>query len=235
MTGTMKAFLSSCLLIALFVSSGCSQKYTINVEDVTNDVTFLASDELKGRYIFTPELDSAASYIANEFKKAGLKEFTRLRNGDIQFGDVITAIREQNVEVSAGSIGAPPVPEGQTFQYTIKTKGRLTSADEFGDIVIRTGEAGSIVRVKDIARVELGAQYYAASGYFESVPATVIGIYQAPGANALAVSERVQTELDRLSRAFPTDVEYQVPFNTTDFVQQSRRSGGLAVVRWGRG
>ncbi|WP_170464123.1 efflux RND transporter permease subunit [Ruegeria arenilitoris] len=136
-------------------------------------------------------------------------------------GDVISAIREQNVEVSAGSIGAPPVPEGQTFQYTIKTKGRLTSAAEFGDIVIRTGDAGSIVRVKDIARVELGAQYYAASGYFDSVPATVIGIYQAPGANALAVSERVEAELERLSRTFPTDVEYSVPFNTTDFVEQS--------------
>ncbi|WP_170412457.1 efflux RND transporter permease subunit [Ruegeria atlantica] len=136
-------------------------------------------------------------------------------------GDVINAIREQNAEVSAGSIGAPPVPEGQTFQYTIKTKGRLTSAAEFGDIVIRTGDAGSIVRVKDIARVELGAQYYAASGYFDSVPATVIGIYQAPGANALAVSERVEAELERLSRTFPTDVEYAIPFNTTDFVEQS--------------
>ncbi len=136
-------------------------------------------------------------------------------------GDVINAIREQNIEVSAGSIGSPPVPEGQTFQYTIKTKGRLTSADEFGDIVIRTGEAGAIVRVKDIARVELGAQFYSASGYFESVPATVIGIYQAPGANALAVSERVEAELERLSRSFPTDVEYDVPFNTTDFVEQS--------------
>lgn len=136
-------------------------------------------------------------------------------------GDVINAIREQNVEVSAGSIGAPPVPEGQTFQYTIKTKGRLTSPEEFGDIVIRTGDAGSIVRVKDIARVELGAEYYAASGYFDSVPATVIGIYQAPGANALAVSERVEAELERLSRTFPNDVEYDVPFNTTDFVEQS--------------
>ncbi|WP_170393726.1 efflux RND transporter permease subunit [Ruegeria arenilitoris] len=136
-------------------------------------------------------------------------------------GDVINAIREQNVEVSAGSIGAPPVPEGQTFQYTIKTKGRLTSAEEFGEIVIRTGDAGSIVRVKDIAQVELGAEYYAASGYFDSVPATVIGIYQAPGANALAVSERVEAELQRLSRSFPNDVEYDVPFNTTDFVEQS--------------
>ena len=135
--------------------------------------------------------------------------------------DVIGAIQEQNIEVSAGSIGSPPVPKGQTFQYTIKTKGRLTSAEEFGNIVIRTGDAGAIVRVKDIAKVELGAEFYSASGYFQAVPATVLGIYQAPGANALAVSERVQAELERLSRSFPTDVEYAVPFNTTDFVEQS--------------
>ncbi|MEX0319181.1 MAG: efflux RND transporter permease subunit [Ruegeria sp.] len=136
-------------------------------------------------------------------------------------GDVINAVREQNIEVSAGSIGAPPAPEGQTFQYTIKTKGRLTTVDEFEDIVIRTGDAGSIVRIKDIARVELGAQFYSASGFFQGDPATVLGIYQAPGANALAVAERVRAELDRLSRAFPADVEYQVPFDTTDFVEQS--------------
>ncbi|KUJ80597.1 RND transporter [Ruegeria marisrubri] len=136
-------------------------------------------------------------------------------------GDVINAIREQNVEVSAGSIGAPPAPEGQTFQYTIKTQGRLTTPEEFGNIVVRAGDAGSIVRVKDIGKVELGAEFYAASGFFQGQPATVLGIYQAPGANALAVSERVRAELERLSRAFPSDVEYQVPFDTTDFVEQS--------------
>ncbi|TMV08915.1 efflux RND transporter permease subunit [Ruegeria sediminis] len=135
--------------------------------------------------------------------------------------DVINAIREQNIEVSAGSIGAPPAPEGQTFQYTIKTKGRLTTVDEFANIVIRTGDAGSIVRVKDIAEVELGAEFYAASGFYQGHAATVLGVYQAPGANALAVAERVRAELERLSRAFPTDVEYQVPFDTTDFVEQS--------------
>lgn len=136
-------------------------------------------------------------------------------------GDLINAIQEQNIEVSAGQIGAPPVPDGQTFQYTIKTKGRLTTAEEFGDIVIRTGDAGAVVRVRDVARVELGAQYYNASGFYKGKPATVMGIYQAPGANALSVAERVTTELERLSRTFPNDVEYEVPFDTTDFVEQS--------------
>ncbi|MCA0871083.1 efflux RND transporter permease subunit [Seohaeicola saemankumensis] len=136
-------------------------------------------------------------------------------------GDLIAAIREQNIEVSAGQIGAPPAPDDQAFQYTIKTKGRLTTVQEFENIVVRTGDAGAIVRVKDIARVELGAQFYSASGYYQGKPATVLGIYQAPGANALAVSELVTAELERLSRAFPDDIEYEVPFNTTDFVEQS--------------
>ncbi|WP_146346583.1 efflux RND transporter permease subunit [Phaeobacter marinintestinus] len=136
-------------------------------------------------------------------------------------GDLINAIREQNIEVSAGQIGAPPAPDDQTFQYTIKTKGRLTTVEEFENIVVRTGESGAIVRAKDIARVELGAQFYSASGYYQGHDAAVLGIYQAPGANALAVSDLVTAELERLARSFPDDVEYEVPFNTTDFVEQS--------------
>ncbi len=136
-------------------------------------------------------------------------------------GDVINSVREQNIEVSAGQIGAPPTPGDQTFQYTIKTKGRLTEVSEFEDIVIRTGAAGSTVRLKDIANVELGSQFYTASGYFEGSEATILAVYQAPGANALAVSDAVLSELERLSAAFPDDVAYSVPFNTTDFVEQS--------------
>lgn len=136
-------------------------------------------------------------------------------------GDLINAVREQNLEVSAGQIGAPPVPGEQTFQYTIKSKGRLTTVEEFGDIVIRTGAAGSTVRVRDVAKVELGAEYYNVSGYYEGSKATILAVYQAPGANALAVSEAVLAELDRLSQSFPDDMTYSVPFNTTDFVQQS--------------
>ncbi len=145
----------------------------------------------------------------------------RMASLGITPGDLIQAIREQNIEVSAGQIGAPPVPEGQQFQYTIKSKGRLTSVEEFENIVIRTGDAGSIVQVRDVARVELGASFYNASGRYQGQPATVLAVYQAPGENALAVSEGVLAELERLSLSFPDDVEFEVPFNTTDFVQQS--------------
>ncbi len=136
-------------------------------------------------------------------------------------GDLVAAIREQNLEVSAGQIGTPPIKSGQQFQYTIKSKGRLTTVKEFEEIVLRTGEAGSIVRIKDVARVELGSSYYNASGRADGNPATVLAVYQAPGENALAVAEKVISEMDRLSRAFPDDVVYEIPYDSTLFVEQS--------------
>jgi HAE1 family hydrophobic/amphiphilic exporter-1 len=136
-------------------------------------------------------------------------------------GDLVAAIREQNLEVSAGQIGTPPIPTGQQFQYTIKSKGRLSTVKEFEEIVLRTGEAGSIVRMKDVARVELGANYYNASGRADGNPATVLAIYQAPGENALAVADAVKAEVERLSSAFPDDVTYAIPYDSTLFVEQS--------------
>ena len=104
----------------------------------------------------------------------------RMASLGITPGDLIAAIREQNLEVSAGQIGTPPVPTDQQFQYTITTKGRLTTVEEFGNIVVRTGNASSIVRIRDVARVELGADYYNVSGRYKGNPATVLAVYQAP-------------------------------------------------------
>lgn len=135
--------------------------------------------------------------------------------------DFISAVRDQNIQVAAGQIGAPPAPDGQQFQYTITAKGRLATKEEFEEIVLRTGADGAIVKIGDVARVELGAQFYNASGEFNGQPSTVLAIYQAPGANALQVSENVLKRLDGLAGAFPEDMKYAVPFNTTNFVQQS--------------
>ncbi len=135
--------------------------------------------------------------------------------------DFISAVQDQNIQVAAGQIGAPPVPAGQQFQYTIKARGRLSTAEEFEQIVLRTGEDGAVVTIGDVARVELGAQFYNASGQFNGKPSTVLAIYQAPGANALQVSQNVLARLESLSKTFPPDMDYGVPFNTTDFVQAS--------------
>ncbi|MEM9578299.1 MAG: efflux RND transporter permease subunit [Pseudomonadota bacterium] len=135
--------------------------------------------------------------------------------------DVIAAIQEQNIVVSAGQIGAPPAPEGQQFQYSVTAQGRLSTVQEFENIIVRTGGSGSVLRLGDIARIELGASAYGVSGRYQGQPATVLAVYQAPGENALAVAAGVYAELDRLSRAFPQDVAYEVPFDSTDFVEQS--------------
>ncbi|MEE8453401.1 MAG: efflux RND transporter permease subunit, partial [Limibaculum sp.] len=148
----------------------------------------------------------------------------RLASLGITPGDFIRAIREQNLEVSAGQIGAPPVPGDQQFQYTIKAKGRLTSASEFEDIVLRTGESGAVVRIGDVARVELGSSIYATSGKYKGTEATIIGIYQAPGENALTVAAGVRAELERLSASFPDDVAYEIPYDATHFVDQSLKN-----------
>lgn len=135
--------------------------------------------------------------------------------------DVMSAIRDQNLTVSAGQIGAPPAPDNQQFQYSVTAQGRLATVAEFENIIIRTGDSGGVLRMKDIARIELGASSYGVSGRYEGQPATVLAVYQAPGENALTVAAGVYSELERLSQAFPQDVTYEVPFDSTDFVEQS--------------
>ncbi len=186
----------------LFLSNYAS----INLKDALSRVSGVGKADVLTDYAY------AMRMWMNPDRMAGL---------GITPGDLISAIREQNLEVSAGQLGSPPSPDNQQFQYTVKAKGRLTSAKEFENIVVRTGDAGSIVRVRDITEVELGADYYSASGRFLGKPATVLAVYQAPGANALAVSDGVLAELERLSRVFPDDVEYAVPFNSTKFVESS--------------
>lgn len=136
-------------------------------------------------------------------------------------GDVIAALREQNVQIPAGSVGAQPSPAGLDYQMTVTTQGRLETAEEFEDIVIKTGNDGEIVTVKDVARVELGAKDYTVVSRLDGKPAINIGIFQAPGSNALEVSKSVRAEMARLKDRFPPGVEYSVIYDTTMFVQEA--------------
>ena len=135
--------------------------------------------------------------------------------------DFVAAIRDQNAVVPAGQIGAAPAPEDQQLQYTVKATGRLSTPEQFSQIVLRRGQNGALVTVGDVARVELGAQFYDASGRFNGRAATVMAIYQSPGANALAVAEGVRAELETLASRFPEDMAYSVPFDSTRFVESS--------------
>jgi multidrug efflux pump len=136
-------------------------------------------------------------------------------------GDVADAVREQNLQAAAGQIGQPPAPRGQQFQYTVTTRGRLSTASEFEDIILRTRADGSILRVRDVGRVELGAQSYGGFGRVGGKPAALIGVFQLPNANALDVSRGVQAAVARLAPSFPSGVTHTRPYNTTEFVRVS--------------
>ncbi|SED51028.1 hydrophobic/amphiphilic exporter-1, HAE1 family [Rhizobiales bacterium GAS188] len=132
--------------------------------------------------------------------------------------DVVTAIQSQNVQAALGRVGAAPVLKDQQLQLTIKTKGRLTKPEEFANIVLRTNPNGSVVRVKDVSRVEMGARSSDRYSRFNGAPAASIGIYQSPGANAVQVTQAVRKTLDELAKRFPDDLAYTVFFDTTVFV-----------------
>ncbi|NCC26847.1 MAG: multidrug efflux RND transporter permease subunit [Gammaproteobacteria bacterium] len=135
--------------------------------------------------------------------------------------DVIGAIQAQNLQAALGQIGGPPIGNDQVLQYAIVTEGQLVQPSEFEQIVVRTGEDGAIVRVKDVARVELGAASYGQMSYLNGKPAAAIGIYQSPQANALDVAEAVRAELETLKTRFPAGVEAEVIYDSTLFVKAS--------------
>src|ERR1700689_3073895 len=146
-----------------------------------------------------------------------------LRNRGLTPADVIGAIQQQSQQVTGGQIGTPPAPESQAFQYTLNVEGRLADPAQFANIIVKVNGAngGQITRVRDVGRVELGAQTYAQSFAFDSKPAAGIAIFQLPTANALNVATRVNEKLAELAKNFPPCVTYDVPFNTTRFVKAS--------------
>ncbi|MFN8709919.1 MAG: efflux RND transporter permease subunit, partial [Planctomyces sp.] len=148
-----------------------------------------------------------------------------LKARQLTLDDVLNAIREQNVQVAAGQIGQSPAPKEQGFQFNVAVQGRLTNPEQFGDIIIRTvsdPQTGMrMIRVRDVARVELGAQVYDQWCEIAGQPAASLLIFQLPGANALSVATEVQKAMEQLSRNFPEGIEAIIPFDTTIFVQES--------------
>ena len=143
--------------------------------------------------------------------------------------DVAGAIRAQNVQATAGELGAPPFGGGASsdgapqFQYAVRARGRLASVEEFGNVIVRANADGSFVRLRDVARVELGSQVYNAVSKLNNRPAAMVAVYQSPGANALTVADAVHARLATLSQRFPPDVEYKVLYDTTAAVRASVR------------
>ena len=145
----------------------------------------------------------------------------RLRARGLTTMDLTNAMREQNIQVAAGQIGGQPAPTDQPFEYSISTLGRLETVEQFENIIIKRGEQGQLVRVRDVARVELGAQSYLWFAKLDGAPSIAVAVYPAPGANALSIAESIKAEVDRLSADFPEDLEARILYDTTEYILQS--------------
>ncbi len=137
--------------------------------------------------------------------------------------DILRVVREQNVQVAAGQIGAPPTPAGTAFEFTVSTQGRLVTEQQFRNIIVRTGEDGRALRLGEIAQVELGGKTYTYDSKFNGVPSASIALYQLPGANALTTAQKVREKMKALSESndWPEGIEYQIAFDSTLFVEAS--------------
>jgi multidrug efflux pump len=135
--------------------------------------------------------------------------------------DIVSAIQAQNVQVAAGRLGAEPAPPGTELQLTINTEGRLVTPDQFGQIIVKRGDAGEIVYLADVSRVELGAKDYNVSSYLDGKPAVALAIFQLPGSNAVKTAHEVRALMQVLSRSFPAGLKYTIVYDPTQFIEQS--------------
>lgn len=193
-----------------FYSPGESQDMLVLSNYVSNNVkdTLVRLDGVSDVFVFGEKEYSLRIWMDPE----------RLTALGMTADDVIGAIRNQNVQASVGAVGQEPVGRGQQVQYTLRAKGRLTDVEDFENIVVGGNDRGGIVRVRDIARVELAAKSYGSQSALNGVPAVTIAVYQSSEANALDTMAAVKAELERLSERMPPDVKYQVILDSTKYV-----------------
>src|SRR5260221_8235415 len=145
----------------------------------------------------------------------------KLQARNLGAGDVIRGLREQNVQVAAGQVGQPPVPKGQDFQYTLSTLGRLVEADQFDNIILRTGADAEVVYLRDVSRSELGARSQDQSLTLDGKPSVGLAVFQLPGSNALDVADRVKARMRELEKRFPKGLKYAIAYDTTPCIRES--------------
>jgi HAE1 family hydrophobic/amphiphilic exporter-1 len=175
--------------------------------------------QLKDRLARVPGVGDVAIYPSSDYSLRVWLDPDQLKARSLTTGDVVAAIREQNIQVAAGQIGRPPAPTGQSFQYVINVLGRLSDTTQFENIVVKTGANGSITRLRDVARIELGGKSYDIRSFKSGAPSAALGIFQLPGSNALDVAQLVRDDMKLAARSFPEGIEYDIPYDTTLFVE----------------
>ena len=202
--------------ILLFVTLTSPNK-TYDSLFLSNYATINIRDELSR----LPGVGNVTVFGAGQYSMRVWLDPNKLQVRNLMPQDVINAIQQQSQQVTAGQIGMPPTPPGQTFQLTLNVNGRLDDKDQFEDIIVKIGNSGDVTRVRDVGWVELGAQTYSQMFSLNNKPATGIGVFQSPGANALEVERAVEKKMAALAKGFPQDIKYDTPFDTTKFVSES--------------
>jgi multidrug efflux pump len=182
-----------------------------------NYVTLKVKDELAR----LPGVGDSIAWGAGDYAMRIWLNPEKIAARGLTAGDVVNAIREQNVQVSAGTLGGPPMDHSSDFLLSINVKGRLTTEQEFGNIVVKSGANGEITRLSDVARISLGASEYSLRALLDNEQAVAIAVFQAPGSNAIDVSNRVREKMAELAQRFPKGVEYRIVYDPTVFVRDS--------------
>jgi HAE1 family hydrophobic/amphiphilic exporter-1 len=206
-----KAQSSPLMVVALYSPKG------------TYDATFLANYayiNLNDQMTRVPGIASVTVFGAGQYAMRFWVKPDQLAKLNITIPEIINAIKQQNTVNPAGQIGGEPAPPGQKFTYAIKALGRLETEEEFGKIVLRANPDGSYVRLKDVARVELGSQNYTMSGRLNGKPSAILALYQLPGTNSIAAVDGVKKMMEDAKRTFPPDLEYEVSLDTTAAVRE---------------
>jgi hydrophobe/amphiphile efflux-1 (HAE1) family protein len=192
--------------------------------DASRDVLYLANYvnlQVLNRIARLPGVAEASTLGGLDFTMRVWLDPEKLAVRNLTASDVVKAIREQNVQVAAGQLGTPPVAAGVDFQYTLTTQGRLRTADQFAKIVLRTGADGDVIRLGDVARIELGGREYAVKSYMDGKNAVSLRIFQLPGSNALTTANAVYAEMKKIKERFPPGMDYRINYDPTKFVRSS--------------
>ncbi|HEY5777516.1 MAG TPA: efflux RND transporter permease subunit [Terrimicrobiaceae bacterium] len=177
--------------------------------------------QVKDQLARLPGVGDVTVFGARDYSMRIWLDPEKLASLNLIAGDVVRAIREQSLQVAAGTIGQQPAEAGSEFQLSIDTQGRLLSEEEFGEIVVKQGTKGQVTRVRDVARVELAARDYSVASKLDGKPAAALVIFQLPGSNAIETSDRVRARMEELKKSFPQGVDYRVAYDTTMFARES--------------
>lgn len=180
-----------------------------------------AAVNLKNELARLPGVGDVAIFGAGDYAMRVWMDPDKLRARGLTVTDIANAISEQNVQVAAGQIGAPPIDADQPRQLVVQTQGRLSSQEQFEEIIVRPGDAGEVVRIRDIGWVELGAQGYTQIATVNSNPTAAIAVYQLPGSNAIAVADAVRSRMAEMGEGFPDDMTHAIVYDSTDVIRAS--------------